>query len=115
MRTSSLPPPRSHVEVLSPAEIRDLVSRGYRFVRFERCTSFLIATIRHESRVYLTENWQDRFLRSLGYSLLSLLLGPWGVPWGVFLTARSLWTNLTGGIDATDEILASLAEPSQDG
>ena len=111
MGTSSRPVPSSQLEALSPVEIRDLVSRGYRFVRFERCASFLLATIRNESRVYLTENWQDRFLRSLGYSLLSLLLGPWGVPWGVLLTAQSLWTNLTGGIDVTQEVLATIAPP----
>ena len=111
MGTSSLPAPSSRLEALSPVEIRDMVSRGYRFVRFERCTSFLIATIRHESRIYLTENWQGRYLRGLGYSLLSLLLGPWGVPWGLFLTAQSLWTNLTGGIDVTDDVLAAIGRP----
>ena len=111
MGTSSLPVPSSQLEALSPVEIRELVLRGYRFVRFERCTSFLIATLRHESPVYLTENWQDRYLRGLGYSLLSLLLGPWGVPWGVFLTAQSIWTNLTGGIDVTEEVLASNDRP----
>lgn len=111
MGSSSLPLPSSHLEALSPAEIRDLVARGYRFVRFERCSSCFIATIRHESRVYPTENWQERYLRGLGYSLLSLLLGPWGVPWGVFLTAQSLWINLTGGIDVTDEVLATIDRP----
>ena len=111
MGTSSRPVPSSQLEVLSPVEIRDLVSRGYRFVRFERCTSFLFATIRHESPVYFTENWQDRYLHGLGYSLLSLLLGPWGVPWGAFLTAQSIWTNLTGGIDVTEEVLASNDRP----
>ena len=111
MGTSSRPVPSSHLEALSPVEIRELVSRGSRFVRFERCTSFLIATIRHESRIYLTVNWQGRYLRGLGYSLLSLLLGPWGVPWGLFLTAQSLWTNLTGGSDVTDEVLAAIDRP----
>lgn len=111
MGTSSRPLPISHLESLSADEIRELVDRGYRFVRFVRCTSFLIATFRHESRIYLTENWQGRYLRGLGYSMLSLLLGPWGVPWGLFLTAQSLWTNLTGGIDVTDDVLAAIGRP----
>ena len=80
--------------------------RGWRCVRFVHCTSFLVATIEHESRLYLTENWQHRYLRGLGFTLLSLALGPWGIPWGLWLTAKSVWTNLSGGLDVTEEVLA---------
>jgi hypothetical protein len=45
----------------------------------------------------------------LQYSLLALLLGPWGVPWGALWTPWALWVNATGGIDCTDEVLMSLA------
>lgn len=106
MQSSHQPLPSSNLEAHSPEEVHEYVRRGWRCVRFERCTSFLIATIRIQSRIYLTENWQDRYLRGLGYSLFSLLLGPWGVPWGLYLTVSSVWVNLTGGIDVTDEVLA---------
>jgi hypothetical protein len=88
-------------------ELREYIGRGYRCVRFLRCTSIGFSTIERRSRVYLTENWQERYLRGLGYSVLSLALGPWGVPWGLWLTARSVWINLTGGEDVTEEILTS--------
>ena len=96
------------VESLPADELREYILRGWRCVRYERCTSFLVATIRHQSRVYLTGNWQGRYLRGFGQTLPTLLLGPWGVPWGIFFTVKALWTNLTGGIDVTDEVLAGL-------
>ncbi|HEY3789757.1 MAG TPA: hypothetical protein VGL71_12925, partial [Urbifossiella sp.] len=63
--------------------------------------------------MYLTEGWQERYLRGMGYSLLTLLTGPWGVPWGFYFTVRSIWTNLTGGIDVTEEVLAELIESEE--
>jgi hypothetical protein len=86
---------------------------GWRCVRFEWCISVGVATFRRQSAVYLTANWQERYIRGAGYSSLALLLGPWGVPWGLVWTAQAVWANLTGGIDVTDEVLRQLAaEPS---
>ena len=83
------------------------MATGARLVRFEFCISLLLFTLRRQSPVYLTESWQERYLRGLGYSLLALILGPWGVPWGPIWTPWAVWVNLTGGVDETDTILAS--------
>ena len=96
------------IESLNSFEVRERIARGWRCVRFELCASLVVATIRRQSAVYLTENWQERYLRGLGYSLVALLCGPWGVPWGLAWTARAVWTNLTGGVDVTDEVLVQL-------
>jgi len=101
------------IDTFTPEEVRDRVRAGWRAVRFEFCVSFVLATIRRQSAVYLTESWQERYLRGLGYSALALLLGPWGVPWGILWTVRAVWTNLTGGIDATDEVLAALGRSDE--
>jgi hypothetical protein len=95
---------------LRPAELRDQVASGARLVRFEYCFSLLLFTIRRQSRVYVTWSWQGRYLRGLGYSALALLLGPWGVPWGLIFTPLAVWVNLTGGVDETERILAGLSE-----
>ena len=92
---------------LSPEEVRDRLRAGWRGVRFECCVSMLVATVRRQSAVYLTESWQQRYLYGLGYSAVALLCGPWGVPWGPLWTARAVWTNLTGGVDETAELLAA--------
>jgi hypothetical protein len=33
--------------------------------------------------------------------MVSLLLGWWGVPWGLIYTPLTLWSNLSGGREVT--------------
>jgi hypothetical protein len=93
---------------LFPEEIRARVAAGARLVRFEYCISLIVFTIRRQSRIYLTKSWQERYLRGLAYSLIAIMLGPWGVPWGVIYTPWSVWVNASGGVDETDEVLSLL-------
>jgi hypothetical protein len=46
--------------------------------------------------------------RSFGFSLISLVLGWWGFPWGPIYTISSLVTNLGGGKDVTSEVVMAL-------
>lgn len=89
-------------------ELRTRIAAGARCVRFEFCFSLLFVTVRRQSAVYLTNSWQERYLRGLGYSALALLLGPWGVPWGILWTPWAMWVNTTGGVDCTFDVLARL-------
>ena len=91
-----------------PAELRVRLADGWRCVRFENVVSVGFATLRRQSAVHLTESWQQRYLHGLRYSLGSLLLGPWGVPWGLVWTPYAVWVNLTGGVDVTDNVRAWL-------
>lgn len=89
-------------------ELRTRLATGARCVRFECCISAGIATLRRQSGVYLTDTWEQRYLHGMGYSLVSLLLGPWGLPWGLIWTPWAVWVNLTGGVDVTGSVLALL-------
>ena len=113
--TAAEAPPARALEVRAPGgrpltagEVRARVAAGARLVRFELCVSALVFTLRRQSAVYLTDTRRQRALRGLWYSLGSLLLGPWGVPWGVLWTPWAVWVNLTGGVDETDAVLAWL-------
>lgn len=86
-------------------DIQARVAAGARLVRFEFCISIVFVTIRRQSPPYLTDSWQSRYLRGLIYSLWAILLGPWGIPWGLIWTGRAVWLNLTGGIDETATLL----------
>ena len=46
------------------------------------------------------------------YTLISLLAGWWGIPWGPIYTITSLVTNLRGGKDVTQHVIASLGQPA---
>jgi hypothetical protein len=69
-----------------------------RTVRFELCYSVLIATVRWQSALRPTRSPWQRLWLGWPYAVASLLLGPWGLPWGPIWTAVAVWHNLTGGI-----------------
>lgn len=102
------------MEGLSTAQVEDELRRGGRFVVFEYCVSFFVTTTKRSSDVYFVRAGQGTFILSLGYTLLSLLLGWWGLPWGFIYTPRCLATNLQGGKDVTDMVVLSLLAPRYD-
>jgi hypothetical protein len=64
--------------------------------QFHACLSFVVLTTRFPSR-YLVVG-QDRLLRAgLAYSLVTVMLGWWGLPWGPVYTVQALVRNLRGG------------------
>lgn len=68
-----------------------------RQVRFEYCISVLFLTLRRESDVMELRPGQSAAAASLPYCLITLMLGWWGVPWGLLLTPVVIWRNLSGG------------------
>jgi hypothetical protein len=102
------------MEGLSTVQVQEELKRGGRFVVFEYCVSFFITTKRHVSDVYFVRAGQGTFGLSLGYTLLSLCLGWWGLPWGFIYTPRCLATNLSGGKDVTAQVMYSLQAPRYD-
>jgi hypothetical protein len=89
-------------------ELRARLTSGARCVRFEYSFSLAFFTVRRQSPVYFTESWQERYLIGLRFTLLALVLGPWGVPWGVLWTVWAVWVNTTGGADCTEAIVCWL-------
>jgi hypothetical protein len=77
-------------------------------VFFQYCVSILILTFRRPSDVFFVRSGENAVVKGLPYTLLTLLVGWWGIPWGPIYTIGSLVTNLGGGKDVTEEILAGL-------
>ncbi len=84
------------------------LQRGGKFVIFQYCISIIIRTFRRPSKIFFIKYGDGIFMKSAGYSLISLLLGWWGIPWGPIYTIGSLVTNIRGGEDMTDEVMAAL-------
>jgi hypothetical protein len=70
---------------------------GERFVFYEYCISLIFITLRRPSRVVRLRPGSTGLLRGLPYTIISLLFGWWGLPWGLVYTPLTLRTNLTGG------------------
>jgi hypothetical protein len=93
-------------ENLSLDEIKKEIRAGARLVFFEYCISIVVVSMRRPSKIHLLRPNQHGWLRGLPYALLSLLLGWWGVPWGLIYTPLTVITNLSGGCDVTEQMMA---------
>ncbi|HCL57279.1 MAG TPA: hypothetical protein DHW82_09770 [Spirochaetia bacterium] len=98
---------------MSVNEMNHELEKGARFVVFEFCISVLIMTFRRSSDIYFIRNGENTFLKSLQYTLLTFLMGWWGVPWGPIYSIGSLVTNFKGGKDITREVIKGLNSDSE--
>jgi hypothetical protein len=100
-------------DIKSGGELRAELQQGGKFVMYQYCISLLIITFKRSSNVYFISHDQNAVVKGLPFTLLSLLLGWWGIPWGPIYTIQSLWVNLQGGKDVTQEVLASMSSSAQ--
>jgi len=96
------------LDKVAPSEMEAHLASGGRFVYFEYCISLIAVTLRRRTKVLLLRPGESSFLRGVPPTLLSLLLGWWGVPWGLIYTPLVVLTNLSGGCDITAEVRANL-------
>jgi len=98
------------VENMGNLELRTELQKGGKFVTFPYVISLLVITFRRTSDVYFIKADQSAVVKGLPFTLLSLLAGWWGIPWGIIYTISAVWTNLNGGRDVTAEILSSIGQ-----
>jgi hypothetical protein len=96
-------------ENLSDAELSGELQRGARLVVFEYCVSILVMTFKRSTDVHLIRPGESAVMKGLPWTLLSLLVGWWGFPWGFIYTPAALIRNLSGGRDVTDLVLSQIA------
>ena len=94
---------------LSDAEIIEEVGKGGRFVTYMYCFSILVMTFRRSSEVRFVRAGQSRLTPGLGWTALTMLVGWWGIPWGPIFSIQSIYTNLRGGRDVTDQVVRRAA------
>lgn len=109
------PPPTFSMKIIGlqgiedPASIRAEVERGGRFVFYTYCISVVFMSFKRASDIHFIRPGQSALVRGLPCTLVSLLFGWWGFPWGIIYTFEALIKNLGGGTDITEAILADLA------
>lgn len=97
-----------NLEGLNTDQINRELRNGARFVVFHYCVSFVVMTIRPSSDIYFVRQGESTTRFSIGFTLLSLVVGWWGIPWGPIHTISSLYHNFRGGRDVTQEVLAAI-------
>jgi len=98
-------------ETMGTGELNFELQRGAKFVIYYYCISLLVITFKRPSNIYFVRFGESRVGNGLGFSLISLLLGWWGFPWGPIYTIQAFVTNFGGGKDVTQQVLASLNRP----
>lgn len=101
-------------EAMSPSELAAELARGGRVVEFSWCVSLVVITFRRSSAV-LVRAGESALGAGLPYTLLSLVAGWWGFPFGLIFTPLAVIQNLAGGTDRTEQVRASLPRPQPQG
>lgn len=96
-----------NIEGLTTADINRELDRGGKFVIYQYAISIIVMTFRRSSDVYFIRGNESGVVKGLSYTILTFLFGWWGIPWGPIHSIGSLYQNLRGGKDVTQEILQS--------
>jgi hypothetical protein len=99
------------IEAMSPDQLNFELQRGGRFVIFHYAISIIVLSFRRPSAVYFIRSGESTLAKSIGFTILTLLVGWWGIPFGPIFTIQALVTNSRGGKDVTRQVLASLSKP----
>ncbi len=93
----------------SAEDIRLELENGSRAVIFLYSMSFLVLTLRRSSGIFIIRPGENHWQHSWRFTLISFLIGWWGLPWGIIYTPHVLFVNMIqGGRDVTDALLQDL-------
>lgn len=98
---------------MSTQELKQKIAAGAKFVRFEYTISILVATFKRSSGLYFIDAGESSAKFSWYLSLLTAVLGWWGIPWGPIYTIGTFVTNFGGGKDYTQQVMHSLLSHEQ--
>ena len=98
-----------NLEGLTIDQINREIAHGGKFVIYQFTISIIIMTFRRSSDVYFLRASENGLIKGLPFTLLTFVLGWWGIPWGPIYSVGSLYHNLRGGKDITDEVIASVS------
>ena len=102
-----------NIEGLSVDDINRELSNGAKFVVFQYCFSIIIMTFKRGSDIYFIKPGESTISHSIGYTLITLFFGWWGIPWGPVYSIGALYSNLKGGKNITQEVLNSMNSNTQ--
>lgn len=103
-----------NIEGLNVAQIKELVNQGGEFVYFPYTISFVLMTLKRTSSIYFIRPGEGKFKYCYPHIGVNAVLGWWGIPWGPIYTIGSMYRQLSGGKDVTQEVLTDLIQNDPD-
>jgi hypothetical protein len=91
---------------------REIVAGG-RYVIFTYCFSVLVMSFKRSSDITYLKPGETGFGQAFSHSLISLVAGWWGIPWGPIWTVSTVFSNAHGGKDVTLEVLTQRLGPTR--
>ena len=91
-------------------------------LRWKYAISILVMSFKNPTNIHFVRAGEGTFGKAIGPTFISMLLGWWGIPFGIIFTIESLFINLSGGRNVTDDVMRAIlsdakaqlpAEPSQ--
>lgn len=96
------------IEDMTTDQVQFELQRGAKFVFYYYCVSLLVITFRRPSGIYFLRAGESGVVKSLPWTLLTVVAGWWGIPWGPIYSIQSLVVNFKGGKDVTAEVARQL-------
>lgn len=100
------------LEGLTEEELQQELQNGAKLVYFEYCISVLVMTFKRSSELTFVKKGENAVVKGLPYTLISLIFGWWGFPWGPIYTIGAVFNNLGGGKNVTTDFLGVPAASS---
>jgi len=96
------------IEGMTTGQVQFELQRGAKFVFYYYCVSLLVITFRRPSGIYFLRAGESTVVKGLPWTLLTVVAGWWGIPWGPIYSIQSLVVNFKGGKDVTVEVARQL-------
>ena len=96
------------IEGMSAKDIDIQLQGGAKFVMYMYCVSVVVMSFKRYSDIYFIMPGEKAIKHGTQFTLISVFLGWWGIPWGPIWTITALSTNLKGGKDVTAQVAAQL-------
>jgi len=96
------------IEGMSPDQLRFEIQRGAKLVCYYYTISIVVMTFRRASHAYYIPAGESAVVKGLPWTLLTLVAGWWGIPFGPIFSIQSLVVNFKGGKDLTPEFTAAM-------
>jgi hypothetical protein len=96
------------LENITHQQLAQELAQGAKFVVYSYAISVIILTFKRGSDVYYIRPGESAIAKGMPFTILSLIVGWWGFPFGPIFTIWALIVNLGGGKDVTHEVVGMM-------